>query len=987
MALSQTEIDLLYDTGKFVTQVKKGKELSSHDQEILSAGLKLFFFLIDELPSLSDYRGYDTYYQKNGLSEFIKFVNLSAFGVAAEEVAKVIAEEKKQKRIKQLHFDLVYLLQALYAENEKLSWMDIPSKYRVDFRELAFLEGLPSDFVAYQMIRTEAGLPPEGAEEAEKEKPELEGEPTETKEEKEEKKEIEEETKPEEAITQTLNNNQVIAANLAAYLADKEALDKLATTLTTGKEKDRALIRKMLEIVAIKKQREILLARADDQTKQAIASVNRNTSQKILPGQLTPLESITQTSQTLVELAVAQTNLQFTPEEITLAAELFSTASVAGLVDLEKPDSVSQAIEIALADTKTEYHTPTADAYRQIFQSITQTTQPDYETPEKFQITPELSLDQTKIKLPDIEIASEKPAFEFAATILDQAEALKKTAAGFSATILANPQTDLIMAKLTGAITPQQEAELTQILISQNLLLRVAPTAQGAKSASVIEQLNPTNNLILVPASIRLSSMGLEMDKVDRHLLEKPDSKLARFAKNNPGVLNQIRAGLYHLHKPENKLGADSAPPPHRPGPLADLTARYQTLTNKLSGLLPSQAAKVFNAVTHPLQFIQGKVGSFIGQQVAGKLKSFLLEQVGSKIANESLKHAAQFILEKGLKAGIEKVASFALAKIGATAAVAGISAALGISTGGVSLIIQAAVMAAMWIGEKTFGLVKNVANGLARAITGEDFDWKPIAAAPLLLLSGAGSILAGLGAATSIAAMSAGVAILISTIAGFFFYMIVITVAPVITTIAQLDSGLAPASAGTVEEFVPTAGIKCDATLPAENNTTSNAVARKAYEIVSKLNRGFWGYCNNHPDFPELFNSELFKADPNPPYPGPIQNSAANLFWCTQLTAKAYGYAPGNSYSADGQVNGVNFQAVEGLNYSAVQPGDIVFINVNKSSRVANHVGIVYSVTQDAIVYLQSNAATKTANIPVRTDGTIQSEIGRIAIIGFGRP
>jgi hypothetical protein len=60
---------------------------------------------------------------------------------------------------------------------------------------------------------------------------------------------------------------------------------------------------------------------------------------------------------------------------------------------------------------------------------------------------------------------------------------------------------------------------------------------------------------------------------------------------------------------------------------------------------------------------------------------------------------------------------------------------------------------------------------------------------------------------------------------------------------------------------------------------SATNPVARKAYQIASKLKKGFWGYCNFHPDFP--FNSVLFGQDPYPTYPGPIQESADNLFWC----------------------------------------------------------------------------------------------------------
>ena len=130
-----------------------------------------------------------------------------------------------------------------------------------------------------------------------------------------------------------------------------------------------------------------------------------------------------------------------------------------------------------------------------------------------------------------------------------------------------------------------------------------------------------------------------------------------------------------------------------------------------------------------------------------------------------------------------------------------------------------------------------------------------------------------------------------------------------------------------------------------------------------------------------------LFAQDPYPTYPGPIQESADNLFWCTKLTSESYGFIPGGSFGAEGQKAGVKFIPADFAKYTDVLPGDIIFINVGGIGDYADHVGVVYSVNEDAIVYLQSNSSTLAANVPVRISGTIETNLGGIKIIGFGHP
>src|SRR3989344_2212577 len=588
--------------------------------------------------------------------------------------------------------------------------------------------------------------------------------------------------KSKEDIEKTTNITQVIAANVDLYLLDKDALEKINAQIETKLAKERKTVRdqvkRLVALEVARRQAEILSLRAKGQTVQNLRNIAEDVDRK-----RPLLLDVAAISADLIEAALpqieSQLGLTISGQQKERSIQNLTTIIIAGAAtgtfDLTKPEQRDEAIEIALADIPT-FHSTTADVYRQVEQVVIPVATPQYNSPitSRIQVAPDILV--TGLETITAPQAAPILTFAFPPDFEEKTERAKAFSAKFVSSVNANNASDEVMSDLTGTITPTQRQQLISAAIAANLVTRVGPTKNGAAVKAVIGEINQPNSKALDKTALELYAMGFALANAKKIIAE------------NPNVLKQLESTFQQLDG--SKLGAEI-----RPAPLSGLAATYQTLTNRLSGFLPGRAGQIFNAVTHPFQFIQGKVGNFIGKQITGKLKSFLLEKVGAKIANESFKKAAQFVLEKGLQEGLKKVANFAIAKIGGTALVAGLSAALGISTGGVSLVIQAAVMAAMWVGEKVFGMVKNSLNGLARALTGEDFDWKPIAAAPLLLLTGAGGLLGSLGAATSVAAMSAGVALVISAVVGFFLYITVLTVAPIITTIAHLESGVSDIS------------------------------------------------------------------------------------------------------------------------------------------------------------------------------------------------
>ena len=578
--------------------------------------------------------------------------------------------------------------------------------------------------------------------------------------------------RPPEVVENSTVNAQILAT-LVADLENKETLDqRIDSTFKSRSEKDRTLIKLMVQMMIRREQARVLAANADPKNSAVLRIINQETDPK-----RPPLPVIQQAVAAVITASITQTEVVFTKTQTDEAVNTLTVATIAGLVDYSDPVLTSTAIQAALGSNP-EYQTDVTAVVHQIEENLTLTPLPNYESSTVTQASPSVALTLNKISLPDSEIKPEMANITLPPPLQDRVEEVQALAERFSTAIATNPKTDPLLANLTGTITPDQEKELVRILIAENLVTRSSPTQAGNAAATVIEKFNPTNPLIDA-ATIRVVSMGLDIKSVENHLAEKPASKLVNFIHQNPNVLRQLRTGSQHLDG--SKLGAEI-----RPSPLSGLAATYQTLTNRVSGFL-GQAGQIFNAVTHPFQFIQGKIGNFIGNRIVGQFKNWLAEKVVSRIANETLKKGAEFILKRGLQEGVKLLAKEGLKRgLQAVAQLANIAP-------GAGLLLAVAIEAAFYIGGKTIGAALKGINNLFRAFTGEDFDARAALALPLAALAGIGGILGGLGAATSVAAMSAGVALVISAVVGFFLYITVITVAPIITTIAQLDSGLGP--------------------------------------------------------------------------------------------------------------------------------------------------------------------------------------------------
>lgn len=588
----------------------------------------------------------------------------------------------------------------------------------------------------------------------------------------------------EDEFAKTTLNQEVVAANLAKYLEDKEILDsQVEQKFKDRTEKDRALIKRLVEIAALRRQTEVLIANANSTTRDSIDNLHHEADP-----QNRNLAQINQVSQEIVRRALGQSSLTLTRTEELAAVALITTATLAGIANLSDPNSLNEIVQAAIL-----MNTPISQIYQEIEANLILTPIPRYDDANHPQIFPNISLDISQISLPTASIES-STVVALSAPEIDRAEIATTAAKKYSEAVLLNESSNPVMAALYGNFTSDQETELSAALIADDLVSRIAPTVNGASAATAIDKLSPVNPFV-TGAVVRLASQGLQNSVLQQKIATDPTSKTARFFQKNPRLLVHTIAGLNKLEDTAHfDLGKEIRTP------VAGSFGRgIQSFTNRVSGLLPGRAGQIFNAVAHPFQFFQGKIGNFIGNQVVGKFKSWLAEKVVSKIANETLKKAAGFVLKKGLQEGVKLLAKEGLKRgLQAIAQLADVAFGAGI-------LIAAAIEVGSWLLEKSFGLVKNTINGLSRALTGEDFDGKALLAAPLIALTGIGGVLGSLGAATSAAAMSAGVALIISTIVGFFLYITIFTVAPIITTIAHLESGISDVSrVGVIGESPP---------------------------------------------------------------------------------------------------------------------------------------------------------------------------------------
>ena len=461
--------------------------------------------------------------------------------------------------------------------------------------------------------------------------------------------------------------------------------------------------------------------------------------------------------------------------------------------------------------------------------------------------------------------------------------------------------------------------------------------------------------------------------KARRFALKNPDSALGKLLKTRKDIFDSAGSQLRKIAT--SPLGKEISQVSTGIGKVyQSVSGFYGKISDKIGSL-----GTVFRVVSNPW----GALRSWAGRQ-AGQL---ILKRIVQHLSNETLKKGAELLLKNGLKATVKKLVAEAVAKAAiklgiktATKLTLEAAAQAANVVPGLGLIIAVAIEVIWWIGEKTIGYAKKVFDNISVSLYGEKIKARDLLAIPAAgIATAVGGVITFFGTlatATATAAGSAVTIIITGSIIGIFFYITSIAVAPLLSTLVQLESISHPGQA---------------------IGSCSQAVADRAKAIVDNLQPGFWGYYNNSPDYPELFDAALFAQ--NPDLIGIDTNiTFVNMFWCTWLVVKSFSESSSpilvphlvtHELTAYFQSEGRYLEAND-ITINDVCSGMAVFFHIPAGSSSNAHVGIVYSVSTDGFTSVESNAPYKTMFYPVDGSGHFQivdSDGITIEVSGFGLP
>jgi|GEM_PF-1542412 murein DD-endopeptidase MepM/ murein hydrolase activator NlpD len=278
-------------------------------------------------------------------------------------------------------------------------------------------------------------------------------------------------------------------------------------------------------------------------------------------------------------------------------------------------------------------------------------------------------------------------------------------------------------------------------------------SSSGGEKAAAITKENPKNTDVSEQA-IKLYGLGL-----------RPETLALDSTTLTPRQTYALNQQLNRLN--QSNLGKEIFEPLGKAG------QAFQTITNKVTGKLPEKIATPLNYALHPVQSVKGYLGRRAGKYLGKKIyKAF-----AKKVSNKTARLVAKTLLREGVKKG-----TVTLVKLGLRGAIGAAEVALGAT--GIGAIVVVAFEAVMFVGKKLVQGIQKVAESL----WGEKIKARDLLLLPAAGVMAVGGALTSLGTATVAAASSATGIIIASSVAGIFVYVAALTVAPLISTIAQLE-------------------------------------------------------------------------------------------------------------------------------------------------------------------------------------------------------
>lgn len=314
-------------------------------------------------------------------------------------------------------------------------------------------------------------------------------------------------------------------------------------------------------------------------------------------------------------------------------------------------------------------------------------------------------------------------------------------------------------------LTQENLDRVIHATMADGIPVRSFPTQNGAKVIQIIKKTDPNNGVLHSTTAELVSRVG-SVDRLIAHARANPNSQLGKMLKEEPQFFDDVNRQAQHLQK--NPLFKDINESFSKP------FAAFQNATNWVTSKLPDGIAKPLNVVLHPVQALQNWVGNRIGEKIAQEIGRVIVEKIGS----EAVKKVVETLVTEGLKKGLTTLALEVGTALGLDLAAA--ATGIGLPVAAVMLIVQAAIAAAMFLAQAVFSNSKDWAETAVGGVVS-------VGAGIAGLISGT----AGLLGVATVATTSAASTVVISTIIVIFLYLTSFTIAPILSTLAQLESGV----------------------------------------------------------------------------------------------------------------------------------------------------------------------------------------------------
>lgn len=313
--------------------------------------------------------------------------------------------------------------------------------------------------------------------------------------------------------------------------------------------------------------------------------------------------------------------------------------------------------------------------------------------------------------------------------------------------------------------------------------LNVNPTGLGARTSATLRETGGNSNIN--STIVKLYSEGLTQKKLDE-LTADPKSELSLLFKRAPTLRKQIENGLKKYSQSPD--GLKTTEELNSVGKVGNLVSH-----------LPVSVQKALHPIDTATAYANKKIGQYAGRLILKNSNSALAQKVGGFILSDGLKAGAKKFADEVAKKAILSIAQKAGASAAKTAAIlasesaiAAASAALGISTAGLSLIIEVAV----YVGWKVISFGYDRFKELYKYIWDEDFDPKQFAAGVAIGGAAIASTfmvinngLKGVVFATRVAVVSALGIIWLSIATIAVFLTLTFLTAPILSTLVQFDA------------------------------------------------------------------------------------------------------------------------------------------------------------------------------------------------------